>query len=96
MFRIQFLTGTSVVIFATYLYNSAHERASPPPIQIHNYEKTTIDEQELRENDPPLRLPTTPLKGSEGLSSSRPGSPKGHHSRVGSARAYFGAKDRDE
>lgn len=92
-----FLIGTSVVIFATYLYNSVYERAPPlPPIKIHSYEKTTIDEQKSRENDPPLRLPITPLKSSEGLSSSRPGSPKGHHSRVGSARAYFGAKDRDE
>ena len=56
----------------------------------------TMDKKNLKENELPLRLPTTPLRSSEGLSSSRPGSPKSHHSRVGSARAYFGAKDRDE
>ena len=56
----------------------------------------TMDKQKLKENELPVRLPITPLRSSEGLSSSRPGSPKGHHSRVGSARTYFGAKDRDE
>lgn len=93
---VQFLIGTSIVIFSTYLYNNGHDKSPrPPPIQIHNFEKTTIDKPRLRENDPPLKLPTTPVKN-EGLSSSRPGSPLGHHSRAGSSRAYFAFKERDD
>ena len=95
-FSGKFLIGTSIVLFSTYLYNSTHRREPrPPPIRIHDYEKITIDRQNSNENDPPLKLPTTPLKA-EGLSTSRPGSPKGHHSRVGSSRGYFGTKHRDE
>ncbi|KAL6717497.1 UDP-galactose transporter Gms1 [Lecanora helva] len=91
-----FLIGTSIVIFSTYLYNSSIERAlRPPPIRIHDYEKTTIDKSYSKEKGHAQKLPTTPLKD-EALSSSRPGSPRGHHSRVGSSRAYFGSKDRDD
>ena len=49
--RVQFVVGTSIVLFATYLYNSGlhgsrSERAPRPgPIRIHDYEKTTIDRQ---------------------------------------------------
>ena len=86
--------GTSVVLFATYLYNSQDRAARPPPIQIHSYEKTTVDTHSAREKDTPMKLPTTPLKN-EGLSTSRPGSPVLHHTRTGSSRGYFG-KHRDE
>lgn len=92
--------GTSIVILSTYLYNSSAPRGErPPPIQIHSYEKTTIDKQRFRDGELPLKLLTTPLKN-KGLSSSRPGSPEGHHSRRGSSRGYFGSgsgsKDRDD
>ncbi|MCJ1274834.1 hypothetical protein MMC21_002632 [Puttea exsequens] len=95
----KFIVGTSIVIFSTYLYNSSPERSSrPPPVQIHGFEKTTIDRPN-RDAKLNMKLPTTPLKN-EGLSTSRPSSPNGHHSRRGSSRGYFGSgtkeKQRDE
>lgn len=90
----QFLIGTTVVLLATYLYSSL-DRHIPPPIHIHSYEKTTIGRETSEVAEPSLKVPTTPMK-SEGLSTSRPSSPMGHHTRVGSARGYFAAKHRDE
>lgn len=92
----KFMIGTSVVLFATYLYNFSPEREPPPPpIKIHDYEKTTVDRNRKQENEAPRKGPRTPLK-SAGLSTSRPGSPDGHHFRTGSSRDYFGAKARDD
>ena len=95
---MKFLIGTSIVLFATYLYNSGlrgskSERApAPGPIQIHDYEKTTIDRQRSRENLGPVKLPYTPLKSS-GLSSSRPSSPGADSQpRRGASRQHYFAE----
>lgn len=88
------MIGTTVVLLATYLYSSL-DRHVPPPVRIHNYEKTTIGRETVEVEIPSLKVPTTPMK-SEGLSTSRPSSPMEHHARVGSARGYFAAKHRDE
>ena len=94
---IQFLIGTSIVIFSTYLYSSVRGHAlRPPPSRIQSYEKTTIDQPHWQENDPLLKIPKTQLKEGGLSSSSRPGSPKNHHARVGSSRAYFSSKDRGD
>ncbi|KAL9633164.1 MAG: hypothetical protein Q9164_004865 [Protoblastenia rupestris] len=90
-----FLVGTCIVLLATYLYSSVADRAvQPPPIHIHDYEKTTIDSDHEREDDAPRKLLRTPLK-SPGFSSSRPPSPTGQHYRIGSSKDYFAAKTRD-
>ncbi|KAL9104181.1 MAG: hypothetical protein Q9163_000833 [Psora crenata] len=90
-FDFEFLVGTSIVLFATYLYNSSSDQTPrPPPIRIHDYEKTTIDGSQGREHT--LRKhPIRPLK-SPGFSSSRPTSPSSHHFRAGSSREYIGDK----
>ena len=93
----QFLVGTSVVIAATYLYSkSDHSSARPPPIQIHDYEKTTIDTESARAKAFPngIRTPAADLKG-EAQSSSRPVTPLLHHSRSSSTLDYFAAKRND-
>ncbi|MCJ1432953.1 hypothetical protein MMC27_002311 [Xylographa pallens] len=90
-----FLIGVLLVMYSTYLYNSHDQSRRPPPIQIHDFEKTTIDSESARQREFTLTIPTTPLKN-EGLSSSRPSSPLVHHNRVGSSRGYFAAKHRDE
>lgn len=88
---LTFLFGTAIVIFATYLYSgSERQRSRPPPINIVGYEKTTIDNgfTPKFEGDRTLKLSIDPLDSikSAGLSTSRPGSPMRHHSRVGSSR----------
>lgn len=83
----QFLIGTGVVMFATYLYSS-QDRLRPPPINIASYEKTTIDGESPFEDHP---KPSTPLMSS-GLSTSRPASPMRHHSRVASGRTKYGKR----
>ena len=90
----QFLIGTAIVMFATYIYN-LQDRARPPPIQIHDFEKTTVDTESARQRDFTIKGPVTPLK-QESLTTSRPSSPGLHHTRVGSARGYFASKHRDE
>jgi len=85
------VVGTAIVIFATYLYsNPERKRSRPGPIQIANYEKTTIGQYTPSEENPPqqLQLPSAQLESikSAGLSTSRPSSPLRHHSRVGSSR----------
>ncbi|KAI9836714.1 MAG: hypothetical protein M1838_004994 [Thelocarpon superellum] len=79
-----FFLGTVVVLFATYLYSSP-EHARPPPINIASYEKTTIGADEV---DDARALPSTPFKSSA-RSTSRPSSPRRHHSRVASGRSKF-------
>jgi len=87
---LNFVLGTAIVIFATYLYSGTERtRKRPPPINIASYEKTTIDNGYTpREEQSSLRLPLNPLDSvkSAGLSTSRPSSPMRHHSRVGSSR----------
>lgn len=78
---IQFVIGTAVVIFATYLYSQNDSRRNrPTPINIANYEKTTIDNGhtpvvEKKNLLDPLDLMDT---NKAGLSTSRPSSPVGH------------------
>ncbi|KAL8674415.1 MAG: hypothetical protein Q9168_001207 [Polycauliona sp. 1 TL-2023] len=67
----------------------------PPPIQIHEYEKITIDPRSAKERSGPPKHAITPLR-SEGRSSSRPSSPARHHSRLGSSKGYFGTRDRED
>ncbi|CAD6506044.1 BgTH12-06976 [Blumeria graminis f. sp. triticale] len=89
--NLNFLLGTSLVIYATYLYSSP-DRNTPrsPPINIVSYEKTTIDENiSARFQEDVKKTGLCPdilddLKP-EGLSSSRPNSPMRHHSRGGNS-----------
>ncbi|KAF2737088.1 nucleotide-sugar transporter [Polyplosphaeria fusca] len=72
---ISFLVGTSVVIFATYLYSN-QDRAQLTPLRIAEYEKTTIDGNPLY-FDPDRRSSTFGRTRNDGLSlsTSRPGTP---------------------
>jgi UDP-sugar transporter A1/2/3 len=91
---MQFVVGTTIVIFATYLYSGPdRKRNRPLPINIVSYEKTTIDNgytPKYEEDRSRMQIPVVldPLEGikSAGLSTSRPSSPMRHHSRVGSSR----------
>ncbi|KAI8635520.1 nucleotide-sugar transporter-domain-containing protein [Xylariaceae sp. FL1651] len=89
-----FVLGTILVLFATFLYTGPdRKRGRPPPINIVNYEKTTIDPLNTPRSNDRLEVPN-PLDSvkSLGLSTSRPSSPLRHHVRVPSARG----KARDE
>lgn len=90
-----FMVGTGIVLFATYLYNMRDRGPRPPPIRIHEYEKTTIDPKSAGSRNIIMKSPASPFK-SEGRSSSRPNSPGRHHSRVGSSKGHFGSRNRDE
>jgi len=87
---LNFVFGTAVVIFATYLYSGPErKRNRPPPINIASYEKTTIDNgytPKYEEERPRMTLDPLDSIKAAGLSTSRPSSPMRHHSRVGSAR----------
>ncbi|KAI1278331.1 nucleotide-sugar transporter-domain-containing protein [Xylaria sp. FL0933] len=83
-----FILGTALVLFATYLYTGPdRKRGRPPPINIANYEKTTIESLNTPQSVDRLAVPN-PLDSvkSLGLSTSRPSSPLRHHSRGASAR----------
>ncbi|KAL9001326.1 MAG: hypothetical protein Q9169_000217 [Polycauliona sp. 2 TL-2023] len=73
----------------------AEGKSRPAPIQIHEYEKITIDPRSAKDRGAPTKHPMTPLR-SEGRSSSRPTSPARHHSRLGSSKGYFGSRDRED
>ncbi|KAB8296776.1 hypothetical protein EYC80_002193 [Monilinia laxa] len=91
---LNFILGTSIVLFATWLYSGPErKRNRPPPINIASYEKTTIDNgftPKYEEDRSSLTLdPLSGLKGpgaGASLSTSRPSSPMRHHSRSGSSR----------
>ncbi|CAK7206679.1 UDP-galactose transporter Gms1 [Sporothrix eucalyptigena] len=93
-----FTIGTLLVLGSTYLYSGPdRKRGRPPPITIVQYEKTTIDRAGtpvLKENSKHGSSHLDPLDSvrAMGLSTSRPSSPMGHHSRVQSSRS----KARDE
>ncbi|KAH8599770.1 udp-galactose transporter-like protein [Bisporella sp. PMI_857] len=91
---LNFIFGTAIVIFATYLYsNPDRKRGRSGPINIANYEKTTIDTYTPREEiRPSLPLPVESVKNAA-LSTSRPSSPMRHHSRVGSSRGKIKRDD---
>ena len=91
----KFLIGTGLVMVATFLYSGPErKRSKPPPINIHNYEKTTIDPLNTPRTGDLLAVPN-PLEAVKhmGLSTSRPASPLRSTSRAGSARSM---KHRDE
>ncbi|KAF2706279.1 nucleotide-sugar transporter [Pleomassaria siparia CBS 279.74] len=68
-----YLVGTSVVLFATYLY-SKQDYTHPSPVKIADYEKTTIDgNSRYFDTVPGLLIKTPPRTG--GLSTSKPGTP---------------------
>lgn len=87
---LNFVVGTAVVIFATYLYSGPDRKWNrPPPINIASYEKTTIDNgMTPKYEEDRFRMTLDPLDGlrDTGLSTSRPSSPMRHHSRMGSSR----------
>ncbi|KAI0016787.1 nucleotide-sugar transporter [Xylariomycetidae sp. FL0641] len=89
-----FLLGTSLVLVSTFLYSGPdRKRGRPSPLNIVNYEKTTIDPMNTPRSNDRLEVPN-PMDSVRGygLSSSRPASPLRHHVRVPSARG----KDREE
>lgn len=43
LIRVQFFIGTSVVLFATYLYSKPEQSNRPGATRIFSYEKTIID-----------------------------------------------------
>jgi solute carrier family 35 (UDP-sugar transporter), member A1/2/3 len=94
----QYIIGTSVVLFATYLYSTPGPGArKPPPIIIADYEKTTIG------GDPGYFDPKTPGKGGispkiEARTSSRPTTPtieRHPHSRLTSSERNILSKRED-
>ena len=91
----QFVLGTVIVSCATVLYSRGEAKSRPAPIQIHDYEKITIDPRSAKDRSGPLKHPTTPFR-TEGKSSSRPSSPAPHNSRLGSSKGYVGSRDRDD
>ncbi|OCL09193.1 hypothetical protein AOQ84DRAFT_317365 [Glonium stellatum] len=90
-----YVIGTSIVLFSTYLYSS-QDRLRPPPIRIADYEKTTIDGNpsyfDLERTAAPLAK--SPLRA-EALTTSRPGTPtiERHHFRGNSERKQFVKRD---
>lgn len=90
----QFVLGTSLVLFSTWLYSGPdRKRGRPPPISIVSYEKTVINAStpSLQSSESKLLNPMDSAH-SLGLSTSRPSTPLRHHTRVPSARG----KSRDE
>lgn len=90
-----YVIGTSIVLFSTYLYTS-QDRLRPPPIRIADYEKTTIDGNpsyfDLERTSAPLVK--SPLRA-EALTTSRPETPtiERHHFRGNSERKQFVKRD---
>jgi len=89
----EFILGTSLVMLSTYLYSGPdRKRGRPPPINIINYEKTTIDATPKYVDETKLNLDPLDSIKAVGLSTSRPSSPGFSHARASSARG----KHRDE
>ncbi|CAJ2505681.1 Uu.00g130750.m01.CDS01 [Anthostomella pinea] len=91
---LTFLLGTALVLASTFLYTGPdRKRGRPPPINIVNFEKTTIDPMNTPRTNDRLDVPN-PMENMKamGLSTSRPSSPLRHHIRVPSTRG----KNRDE
>lgn len=90
----QFILGTALVIFSTWLYSGPdRKRGRPPPISIVGYEKTVIaSTPRLQSPEDTKLLNPMDSASSLGLSTSRPSTPLRHHARVPSARG----KARDE
>ncbi|KAF9635214.1 UDP-galactose transporter [Lasiodiplodia theobromae] len=73
----QYVIGTAIVLFSTYLYTS-NDRARPPPIKIASFEKTIVDREngffDMTPGTGGGNLLKTP-RVDQGLSSSRPTTP---------------------
>src|SRR6201999_1239955 len=82
----QYVIGTAIVLFATYLYSS-QDRFRSSPVRLAEYEKTTIGGDPAFFDEPAPVLAKSTLK-TEALSTSRPGTPtlERHHFRIGSDR----------
>lgn len=92
--NLQFILGTALVIFSTWLYSGPdRKRGRPPPISIVGYEKTVIASTPRIQSPEDTKL-LNPMDSASslGLSTSRPATPMRHHARVPSARG----KARDE
>ncbi|KAM0275856.1 hypothetical protein ACHAQH_007328 [Verticillium albo-atrum] len=78
-FGITFILGTSLVMFATYLYSSPERKVirRPPPLRIASYQKAAVDPMYTPRLGDDLRPPLDPLESVRGmaLSTSRPSSP---------------------
>ncbi|CAK7269480.1 UDP-galactose transporter Gms1 [Sporothrix epigloea] len=90
------IVGTLLVVGSTYLYAKPdRKRGRPPPITIVQYEKTTIDRAgtpvppKLSKSSKrsPSNLDPLDWARAEALSTSRPSSPLGHHSRAQAGRS---------
>ncbi|KAF4444793.1 putative UDP-galactose transporter [Fusarium austroafricanum] len=70
-----FVIGTFLVLLSTWIYNGS-DRAirRPPPIQIHSFEKPTIEPSQTPRNLP-SRLTVNPIESPMGLTTSRPSTP---------------------
>lgn len=83
----KFVIGTSIVLLATYLYSirETSKPLPPPPIRIDSYENIIIDRdaEEGNRKELSIKLPSTPLKIEEALSTSRPASPNPKYKRKG-------------
>jgi UDP-galactose transporter len=71
----QFFVGTSVVLFATYLYTKPDHTSTPRPIKIVDYEKTTVDHSPSSLDYQDARRSLTQAARLEATSSSRSSSP---------------------
>ncbi|CAG8956624.1 hypothetical protein HYFRA_00011935 [Hymenoscyphus fraxineus] len=94
-----FVFGTALVIFSTYLYSGPdRKRNRPPPINIASYEKTTIDNGYTPRFEDEKNLSTrTALDSNLDSIRSRPGTPNPntprHHSRASSSRGKIKRDD---
>lgn len=78
---VQFLLGTSIVLFATWLY-STHDTpyTSAPQINIDEL-KRPLESPKFNEKDMSIPIPKTPLLDEGALATSRPGSPASNKKR---------------
>jgi len=70
-----FFIGTSVVLFATFLYSKPDRSSTPGPINIVDYEKTTVDRSPSSLDYKDARRSLTQAARLEATSSSRSSSP---------------------
>ncbi|KAJ9614522.1 UDP-galactose transporter Gms1 [Cladophialophora chaetospira] len=86
----QFLMGASIVLLATWVYNSEEGRQlRAPAIMLSQDEKTSLNGS-AGLNDMSIQIPRTPLVQEEtALATSRPGSPN-HKKRNKDTLGYFG------
>ncbi|KAG7149140.1 UDP-galactose transporter like protein [Verticillium longisporum] len=79
VFGFTFILGTSLVMFATYLYSSPERKMArrPPPLRIASYQKAAVDPMYTPRLGDDLRPTLDPLESvrSMALSTSRPSSP---------------------